>query len=114
MKLVASLFVPAVAVLASAPSFAAGDKSTSATTSGSTTMSKDSGATFDRLDTNKDGTLSTAEAQKDASVNSMWKQLDSDNDGKVSRTEFMAKQGTTGSTSASGATGSSSTASPKK
>ncbi len=51
-----------------------------------------SGSAFADLDANKDGMLSATEAGKDAKVMGMWKQLDKDGDGSVSRTEFMAKQ----------------------
>ena len=49
-------------------------------------------AVFILLDANKDNTLSTTEAQKDGKVQGMWKQLDRDGDGKVTRDEFKAYQ----------------------
>jgi Ca2+-binding EF-hand superfamily protein len=47
-------------------------------------------ATFDRLDVNHDGKLSTAEAAADPKVQSAWKKIDVDNKGTVSKTEFQA------------------------
>jgi len=55
-----------------------------------TTTAPASASLFDRLDTNRDGMLSTAEAQKDAKVQAAWKNLNPRSDGSVSRAEFMA------------------------
>ena len=44
---------------------------------------------FAKLDTNNDGKLSTAEAGKDNKVKAMWKQMDKDGDGTITRSEFM-------------------------
>lgn len=46
------------------------------------------GATFDRLDTNRDGRLSQNEARRDNRISGMWNQLDADRDGMVTRAEF--------------------------
>ena len=43
-------------------------------------------------DADKDNTLTAAEAQKDTKVQGMWKQLDRNGDGKVTRDEFKAYQ----------------------
>lgn len=47
-------------------------------------------AVFILLDTDKDNSLTAAEAQKDNKVQGMWKQLDRNSDGKVTRDEFKA------------------------
>ena len=97
MKLAAGLFVPAMAIAGSA--FAQSDKAPSAT--GATTTPPattgapagdmaDKEALFKRLDTNNDGVLSAAEAQKDSKVTGMWKQLDAANKGSISKAEFLA------------------------
>ena len=51
-----------------------------------------SDAAFRRLDTNNDGMLSNAEAGKDTAVMGMWKQLDKDGNGSISRAEFVSGQ----------------------
>ena len=96
MKLAAGLFVPAIALAGSV--FAQSDKAPSAT--GATTPPATTGAAaggmadkealFKRLDTNNDGVLSAAEAQKDDKVSGMWKQLDAANKGSISKAEFLA------------------------
>jgi len=97
-KLLAGLFVPAVAAFG-VPAFAGGDKSTAPSAASSTTTvptstsaaaaeSKD--ALFARLDADKDGKLSSDEGRQDSNVQGLWKQLDSDNDGSVTQAEFMA------------------------
>lgn len=105
-KLIAVAFVPALALAASA-THAAGDyKSPSANATGATattpaTTSSTQGsmksgatasadATFDRLDVNHDGKLSTAEAAADPKVQGAWKKIDVNNKGAVSKTEFQA------------------------
>ena len=68
---------------------------TAATTSNSSMRDRTAagaGTVFADLDSNKDGMLSAAEAGKDSKVMGMWKQLDKDGDGAVSRAEFMTKQ----------------------
>jgi len=52
----------------------------------------DVNAVFILLDADKDNALSSAEAQKDTKVQGMWKQLDRNADGKVTRDEFKAYQ----------------------
>ena len=47
-------------------------------------------ATFDRLDTNHDGKLTSAEAAADPKVHAMWKKLDTNNKGSVTKSEFEA------------------------
>lgn len=95
MKLAAGLFVPAIALAGSA---FAQDKAPSAT--GATTPPATAGAPaggmadkealFKRLDTNNDGMLSAAEAQKDEKVSGIWKQLDAANKGSISKADFLA------------------------
>jgi hypothetical protein len=117
-KLLATLFVPALA-LASGASFAMGDTnkttgqygttdssskitgqsatngstSTNAAGTGMTSGKSTSAAdTFARLDTNHDGKLSASEAAADPKVQALWKKLDTNNDGMVSQAEFTAHQ----------------------
>ena len=105
-QLMAAVFVPALALAASA-AYAAGDyKSPTANTTGTTattpaTSSSPQGsmksettasvdATFDRLDVNHDGKLSASEAAADPRVLAAWKKIDVNNKGVVSKTEFQA------------------------
>ena len=105
-KLMAAVFVPALALAASA-TYATGDyKSPSANTTGTTattpaTSSSTQGsmksgttasadATFDRLDVNHDGKLSASEAAADPKVQAAWKKIDVNNKGVISKTEFQA------------------------
>jgi hypothetical protein len=91
MKLAAGLFVPAVALAGAA--FAQSDKAatgSSATTPATTTGMADKEALFKRLDTNNDGMLSAAEAQKDSKVAGAWKELDAANKGSISRADFVS------------------------
>ena len=111
-KLLAGLFVPALA-LATGLASAAGDTSkvtgqsatsgstntndkSTATTTNTTGMSSNksssAGGAFARLDTNHDGKLSATEAAADPKVQAMWKKLDANNDGTVSEAEFAAHQ----------------------
>lgn len=100
MKLAAGLFVPAVALAGAA--FAQSDKSapaTGATTPATTTGAPASGmgtadkeALFKRLDTNNDGVLSAAEAQKDSKIAGKWKDLDAANKGSISRADFVTSK----------------------
>jgi sporulation protein YlmC with PRC-barrel domain len=48
-------------------------------------------ALFRRLDTNHDGSLTQQEARADASLEQDWKQMDADDSGRVSRTEFNSR-----------------------
>ncbi len=68
---------------------AGGSANTTAMNKGKTATGESPESMFARLDTNGDGKLSTAEAAKDAKVMGMWKQMDKDNDGTVSKAEFM-------------------------
>jgi Skp family chaperone for outer membrane proteins len=94
MKLAAGLFVPAVALAGTA--FAQSDKATTGTPSATTGAPAagagmaDKEALFKRLDTNNDGMLSAAEAQKDTKVHGAWKQLDASNKGSISKADFLA------------------------
>jgi hypothetical protein len=47
-------------------------------------------ASFDQVDTNKDGVISSAEAKKDSTLSRMFKQLDRDNDGQLTQSEYDA------------------------
>lgn len=47
-------------------------------------------ALFQRLDVNGDGVLTADEAKTDKSVQAGWKKIDTDNNGRVSRSEFNA------------------------
>lgn len=67
--------------------------------------------TFNRLDKNRDGMLSKAEARKDKALSKKFKDADSDNDGKISQSEYQtiaggsAGAGVSGSSSGSDASG---------
>ena len=112
-KLLAALFVPALAMAAGVASAAGdtskatgqtatspnmNDKSTTATSPSTNTrsnaMTNSTSSTasgeFARLDTNHDGKLSATEAAADPKVQAMWKELDTNNDGTVSQAEFNA------------------------
>jgi len=104
-KLMAAVFVPALALAASgtyaagdykSPSANTGTTATTPATSSSTQSSMKSGttasadATFDRLDVNHDGKLSASEAAADPKVQAAWKKIDLNNKGVVSKTEFQA------------------------
>lgn len=104
-KLVAAVFIPALALAAGA-TYAMGDKTNpSANATGTTTTPSTTGsmqgsmksgtvasadATFDRLDANHDGKLSAAEAAADPKVQGAWKKIDVNNKGSVSKSEFEA------------------------
>ena len=102
-KLVTVVFVPAIALAAGAvyaagyqttPPASAANK-TAPTTSGSMQNSMKTGtasadATFDRLDKNHDGKLSSTEGAADSKLQAMWKKVDSNNDGTVTKAEFEA------------------------
>ena len=110
MKLLAGVFVPAVALAAgtaygmgtdkmkgdaSANTTATAPATPSSATPSTTTnngMSRTSGAdaTFARLDTNHDGKLTSTEVAGDTKVHGMWKKLDANGDGTVSKSEFEA------------------------
>lgn len=95
-KLLTAAVVPALALAASA-AYAMGDKAntttTPATTGSSMQNSMKSGtssadATFDRLDKNHDGKLSSTEAAADPKVRAMWGKIDASNKGSVTKAEF--------------------------
>ena len=48
---------------------------------------------FNKLDANNDGKITRAEAAKDKSLLGKWKDADRDNDGSVSRTEYLIVKG---------------------
>ena len=56
-------------------------------------MAQDAGLVFTALDTNKDGKISKAEAQKNPAVAQMFDQADKNKDGNLSKDEFMAAFG---------------------
>jgi hypothetical protein len=103
-KLMAAVFVPALALAASA-SYAMGDKtSPNANATGTTTTPMtnsmqggmksgtvaNADATFARLDANHDGKLTATEAAADPKVQGAWKKIDVNNKGAVSKAEFEA------------------------
>ena len=65
--------------------------------SGSSAMKSgngDSAGTMKRLDTDKDGSVSRDEAKKDSNLSKRFKELDKNNDGKLSVTELGSAQAT--------------------
>jgi Ca2+-binding EF-hand superfamily protein len=56
-------------------------------------LAQDTGAVFAALDTNHDGKISKAEAQKNQMVSQMFAQADKDHDGFLSKAEFDAAFG---------------------
>ena len=48
---------------------------------------------FNNLDTNNDGKLTKAEAAKDKGLTAKWKEADRNNDGTVSRAEYLMVKG---------------------
>lgn len=48
---------------------------------------------FNNLDTNDDGKLTKAEAAKDKGLTAKWSEADRDKDGTVSRTEYLMVKG---------------------
>jgi hypothetical protein len=47
-------------------------------------------ATFDQVDSNKDGVISHEEARTDTTLSRMFKQLDRDSDGQLTEVEYDA------------------------
>jgi hypothetical protein len=93
MKLVNALMVGASAMaLAIGSAFAADtpkDKDTSTMgKAGNVTRSEDS--TFAKLDKNKDGYISKAEAMADPKLSKDFAKFDLNNDGKLNRAEYLA------------------------
>jgi Ca2+-binding EF-hand superfamily protein len=56
-------------------------------------MAQDAALVFTALDTNKDGKISPAEAQRNAMVSDNFASADSNHDGALSREEFVAAFG---------------------
>jgi len=56
-------------------------------------LAQDSGLVFAALDTNHDGKVSKAEAQKNPAVSQMFDQADTNHDGFLSKQEFDAAFG---------------------
>jgi hypothetical protein len=77
-----------VASLFAAGAWAAGDKSGGAAGKPM--------ASFEQADANKDGVISRDEAKKDTTLSKMFKQLDADNDGQLTRAEHDAGAGGAG------------------
>ena len=103
-KLLTIVVVPAVALIANA-AYAAGYETSKPSSAANTAAPTTSGgsmqnsmktgatsadATFDRLDKNHDGKLSSTEAAADSKVQAMWKKFDANNDGTVTKAEFEA------------------------
>ncbi len=74
----------AVATLACSAAFAQDQAPTAATSDPSTA------SIFSQLDTNKDGRISSEEAQASAVVTRAFAQADADHDGALNREEFMS------------------------
>jgi len=56
-------------------------------------LAQDTGAVFAALDTNHDGKISRAEAQRNPAVTAVFAQADTNKDGSLSRAEFDAAFG---------------------
>lgn len=59
----------------------------------SSTSTAGAAPAFGRLDTDGDGSLTREEAQANARLNSAWQQLDKDDDGRISESEFDSGRG---------------------
>jgi len=92
MKFVKLLTFGATAMALAIGSAYAADKDNHATTTvgkaGNVTRSDDS--TFAKLDKNKDGYISKAEAMADARLSKDFAKFDLNNDGKLNRAEYLA------------------------
>ena len=87
-RLLAGLFIPAVGLsVGTALAQTSSGMSASGTSSASGAADLNAAA-FDRLDTNKDGTLSREEAQADPAMRDAWSSLDAKNSGAISRDDF--------------------------
>jgi Ca2+-binding EF-hand superfamily protein len=86
MKLVKTTVLVASALALAVGSAWAADKEKS--TVGNATRSDDSG--FAKLDKNKDGYISKAEAKGDAELTKNFDKWDLNNDGKINRAEYLA------------------------
>ena len=98
-----TLIAAAIAALFAVPMTAnAAEKSSgpSATSGGTSSAGKSaagnggSASMMKQLDTDKDGSVSRDEAKKDSNVSKRFKELDKDNNGKLSATELNAAQAT--------------------
>ena len=73
---------------------AAGTDKSSSSSSAMKSGNGDSAGTMKRLDTDKDGSVSRDEAKKDSNVSKRFKELDKNNDGKLSASELGSAQAT--------------------
>jgi len=55
-----------------------------------TAWAADTSEQFNALDTNQDGVLSVEEAQQDATLNEVWADVDTDQNGSIDPVEFSA------------------------
>lgn len=83
MKFAKPFFAASALALAFGAAYAADDKQAKA----------DAEPGFNTMDANDDGKLTRAEAAKDTSLLGKWKDADRDNDGTLSRTEYLIVKG---------------------
>lgn len=96
---VAAVFALPVAANAAGSDKASGAAAPSGGTSSSAPKSSAAGnggsaSMMKRLDADKDGNVSRDEAKKDTTISKRFKELDKNNDGKLSATELNAAQAT--------------------
>lgn len=85
MKFAKPVIAAAALALAAGSAFAAGKEKS---TVGNVTRSDDSG--FAKLDKNKDGYISKAEAKREHELSKNFSKWDMNNDGKINRAEYLA------------------------
>jgi len=89
---VAAAFALPVAATAASHSAPRSPAATSPSSPGGAAGNGSSVSSMKRLDTNNDGSVSREEAKKDTNISKRFKELDKDNDGKLSATELSAAQ----------------------
>ena len=88
MKLAKSAVLAAAALALAAGSAWSADKTSKKSEAANMSRSDDSG--FAKLDKNKDGYISKAEARGEKTLRANFKKWDMNNDGKINRAEYLA------------------------
>ena len=88
MKLAKSAVLAAAALALAAGSAWSADKTSKKSEAANLSRSDDSG--FAKLDKNKDGYISKAEARGEKTLRANFKKWDMNNDGKINRAEYLA------------------------